>query len=720
MFNRHKEPVAHARRAAGQHRSRHSPLRFARIAGLVAALVALPAAGAATTGATSTTNLVPNPSFESSLSGWSGYDSTLSRVTGGADGAWSASVKASRNASWTISPTQRQVSATVAGAAYTATAWVRLRSGSRTVCLKIREWSGQSLVSSAEQCLVPSSSWKAIAPLKYTARHTGSSLDLYAFGRDGRQGNAFDIDAVSLTSTASSPATPSLAVSLTSPSATAVAGTVNVAATVTSGTAARVEFLADGTLVGSDTTSPYSVDWNTKTRGDGTASLVARAVGASGATATSTARTISIDNTAPETSFTSAPSGILAHGTADVAFTAGEAATFECALNGGAWSACTSPRLLTGLVAGTQTFLVRATDALGNVDATPATATWVVALSTTPAPSGSAYYVSPAGSDSNPGTFELPWKTLAKAFATVGPGQTAYLRAGNYVENTGVACGSGHNAIAWTRSGTASAPITISGYPGEEERVIVGTMLKLYGSHLKLTRLVVERNSAHSNFDNACTGSVGIQVGGDDIVLEGLDVRNGRMSGIYLDNADRTSIVGNLIRNNGAHSNLDHGIYYGTGVGGTIANNIISGNLAYGIQMYPSPRGQLITHNVVVGNGKAGMILSGASDVVVANNISAYNAEQGIRTYDACTGCRADQNVIFGNPRGDYYLPSPLTVGTTIRADPRFVDRTSGDYRLGDGSPAIDVAHSAYTVSEDFLGQSRPASGGPDVGAYER
>ncbi|HWH92560.1 MAG TPA: LamG domain-containing protein [Baekduia sp.] len=91
------------------------------------------------------------------------------------------------------------------------------------------------------------------------------------------------------------------------------------------------------------------------------------------------------DTTAPDTTITSAP----ASGTstsASVAFSASESgSTFACKLDAGTYAACTSPKALSGLAAGSHTFSVRATDAAGNVDASPATATWSVTTTTPPA-----------------------------------------------------------------------------------------------------------------------------------------------------------------------------------------------------------------------------------------------------------------------------------------------------------------------------------------------
>jgi parallel beta-helix repeat protein len=92
------------------------------------------------------------------------------------------------------------------------------------------------------------------------------------------------------------------------------------------------------------------------------------------------------DTTPPETTITSGPAATTTASSATFAFAANEAgATFECALDTGAFASCTSPLLYTGLAAGAHQFRVRATDPAGNVDATPASHSWtIVAGDTTP------------------------------------------------------------------------------------------------------------------------------------------------------------------------------------------------------------------------------------------------------------------------------------------------------------------------------------------------
>jgi len=69
------------------------------------------------------------------------------------------------------------------------------------------------------------------------------------------------------------------------------------------------------------------------------------------------------------------------------------------------------------------------------------------------------YYVSVNGNDANTGTQDSPWKTIEKAVTTLKAGETVYIRGGTYV-----GIGGGWN---FANSGTASAPITVSNYPGE-------------------------------------------------------------------------------------------------------------------------------------------------------------------------------------------------------------------------------------------------------------
>jgi hypothetical protein len=85
------------------------------------------------------------------------------------------------------------------------------------------------------------------------------------------------------------------------------------------------------------------------------------------------------DTTPPETSITGGPDEVTNSTSATFTFISSEAgSSFECRLDGAAFTACTSPRTLTGLAAGGHVFEVRATDAADNTDPTPAGLSWSI------------------------------------------------------------------------------------------------------------------------------------------------------------------------------------------------------------------------------------------------------------------------------------------------------------------------------------------------------
>jgi hypothetical protein len=100
------------------------------------------------------------------------------------------------------------------------------------------------------------------------------------------------------------------------------------------------------------------------------------------------------DTTAPSTTISSAPSGTTTSTSANFEFsgtddvTPSSGLTFECSLDGAGYQPCTSPKSYSGLAVGTHTFATRARDAAGNVDASPATASWTITSTTTPPSNG--------------------------------------------------------------------------------------------------------------------------------------------------------------------------------------------------------------------------------------------------------------------------------------------------------------------------------------------
>jgi len=88
------------------------------------------------------------------------------------------------------------------------------------------------------------------------------------------------------------------------------------------------------------------------------------------------------DSTAPETTITSAPAPITDDPTPTFAFSSAEAlSSFECRVDAAAFSPCSGPggqHTTEPLMDGPHTFEVRATDRAGNLDASPAAATFTI------------------------------------------------------------------------------------------------------------------------------------------------------------------------------------------------------------------------------------------------------------------------------------------------------------------------------------------------------
>lgn len=85
-----------------------------------------------------------------------------------------------------------------------------------------------------------------------------------------------------------------------------------------------------------------------------------------------------MDTTPPETTITSGPPGVTNSTSATIEFTSNEPGTFEGRLDSGVFGTVTSPVNLTTVAEGTHTYEVRAKDAAGNVDPSPASVTWIV------------------------------------------------------------------------------------------------------------------------------------------------------------------------------------------------------------------------------------------------------------------------------------------------------------------------------------------------------
>ena len=189
------------------------------------------------------------------------------------------------------------------GATFTAPATVAMSataSDTDGTIARVDFFAGTTLVGSA-----------TVSPYNFTWSNV--SAGTYSLTAVARDDSGAATTSAARTITVSNPPNQAPAVSLTAPANgatfTAPASiTVSATASDTDGTIGKVDFFAGTTLIGTDTTSPYSVAWNNVAAGS--YSLTAVATDNAGAATTSAARTITVSGTtAPPGPWTAADIG---------------------------------------------------------------------------------------------------------------------------------------------------------------------------------------------------------------------------------------------------------------------------------------------------------------------------------------------------------------------------------------------------------------------------
>jgi hypothetical protein len=148
-----------------------------------------------------------------------------------------------------------------------------------------------------------------------------------------------------------------------------------------------------------------------------------------------------------------------------------------------------------------------------------------------------------------------------------------------------------------------------------------------------------------------------------------------------------------------------------TGGGGnshlTIVNNIFANDLSF--QVHP-----------------IGIGLENCPNTVVKNNILYNQPSNTISVTGNRSSHEIDYNLAYrsdGQPSAcykiDYTCVNPAPAHDLWDVNPLFVNPSSTDFHLGQGSPAIDAGIALADVSNDFDGVPRPQGAGYDIGAYE-
>lgn len=155
------------------------------------------------------------------------------------------------------------------------------------------------------------------------------------------------------------------------------------------------------------------------------------------------------DTTPPDTRIDAAPAATIYTNSTTVTFSADEnGTTFEGRLDGAAFATVTSPVTLNSLAEGAHTYDVRAKDAAGNIDASPAQATWTVLAGP---PNTTIDSSPPAATNSSGATFNFSSNKPNSTFEVSVDG-AAFAASPSPFTLTGVATGSHTFAVRATDS----------------------------------------------------------------------------------------------------------------------------------------------------------------------------------------------------------------------------------------------------------------------------
>lgn len=232
---------------------------------------------------------------------------------------------------------------------------------------------------------------------------------------------------------------------------------------------------------------------------------------------------------------------------------------------------------------------------------------------------GNIYYVSPTGSNANPGTATQPFSTFAYANSKLQPGDTLLVQSGTYSQK-----------MLITVSGTASMRITIKPAPGAtvvldtNYNETINPILEIQGSYIDVSGFTIKNSkntcerlggSNNTASDMVVTGcmSHGAIAAGTNITIQRHTVyntnlenqtrlsSNGWGSGIKVERGANTV----LLSNNTVYNN------YGEGIASTMGTNVT------------------ISDNTVYDNFSINIYIDNSNNVLVERNLSTCTSNTG-------------------------------------------------------------------------------------------
>jgi parallel beta-helix repeat protein len=380
--------------------------------------------------------------------------------------------------------------------------------------------------------------------------------------------------------------------------------------------------------------------------------------------------------------------------------------------------------------------------------------------------SAATFYVdgsNPACDNAGPGTEAVPYCTITAAQAAhSGAGVTIAVKPGTYNEVITVskpgATGSpyvfqalGPGVVVNGRFSMSSRPwVTIDGFTINAAGAGTGLMVGS-SSNAVITHNTVLDASGPSNYGIYASYASNLLIAGNTIAdgaNHGIVIRSVANSVVednvshhndagFLFKIDGSATSNNVIRRNRAYANRTTGFYYQSGADDNLAiQNLAWSNGDHGIQ-HSGSHGNRHIGEVVWGNGDDGIsVRSGSTgnslfNCIVENNGLAAIAYEIFVDSTSTAGWSSDDNVIwnsyarpfkFGNTaygNVQFFTAATGNDSRTRNQYPMLLDPANGDFRLIQGSPAIDCANAALPdwSSTDITGHA-PAdeSGAPNMG----
>src|SRR5262245_21823767 len=307
--------------------------------------------------------------------------------------------------------------------------------------------------------------------------------------------------------------------------------------------------------------------------------------------------------------------------------------------------------------------------------------------STPPSSSPRTVYVAVSGNNNNDGSIANPWLTLNHAVAQLRPGDTLFMRGGDYTGPSNTI----DSELGTVPSGTSWAvPITIAGYSSERVTIrplngqqairltasaphylifqdfVIDMINQAVGSnapdgiylsgganHNRFQRLEIRNNAGSamafsdqngnspfnevlncSIHDNGRNPGINSGYGGyiftSDNLFEGNDIFGNSGFGLHFyNNYGEQNVNRNIIRNNKIHDNGTHG---GTNYGIVIAwgsQNTIQTNQVY--------------------QNRGGILVYSSDNTLVGNTINGNAPFEGIAIQDTASRTITRDNIVFGN-----------------------------------------------------------------------